>query len=274
MRYLRISVVILFVASLAFAGWANYQYYSGRNTDIPTLTNSVGTLEISVNDPKEAIFRGLSAKDATDGDLTGQIMVASISHFLEPGTVNVKYVVFDSHNNAASLSRRVHYTDYESPKFSIEKAPVYAVGNSFDLLDYIKVNDCLDGDISDRVRIISNMVNNYADGIYPVILETSNSCGDTAQLMIWVHYLNQQSNVTIQLHQYVVYQEEGTEFDPMQWVASVADANLNALDPEKIEIHGNLDMNKPGTYQLVYNYADGNLSGKSAITVIVTERQA
>ena len=274
MRLFRICTIILFIASLAFAGWENYWYYSNLNTDGPVLTNSAGTLELSVNDPAEAIFRGLSATDATDGDLTKDILVASVSHFLEPGTVKVKYVVFDSHNNAATLSRRVHYTDYESPKFILDKAPVYTVGTSFDLLDHVQVMDCLDGDISDRVRVIANMVNNYSEGTYPVILEVSNSCGDTSQLTLWVHYQRQASNVSIQLHQYVVYVEQGTEFDPYQYIASVADTSLNPLEHEDVQIRGILDMETPGTYQLVYSYENANMTGKSAITVIVTERQA
>ena len=91
-------------------------------------------------------------------------MVASVSHFLEPGTVNVKYVVFDSHNNSATLTRQVRYKDYKAPVFSLEKAPVYKVGKSFDLLDYVRVDDCIDGDISDHIRVISNMVNNDLAG--------------------------------------------------------------------------------------------------------------
>ena len=201
-------------------------------------------------------------------------MVASISHFLEPGLVKVKYVVFDSHNNAATLSRRVHYTDYQSPRFSMDKAPVYTVGTSFDLLEHVQVNDCLDGDISDRVRVLANMVNNYSEGTYPVVLEVSNSCGDTVQLTIWVHYQRQADNVSIKLHHYVVYQEQGTEFDPYQYIAGVADSNLKTLDPNDIQIRGNLDMETPGVYQLVYSYEKGNLTGKSAITIVVTERQA
>lgn len=274
MRYFRISAIILFIASLVFSGWVNLRYYSKLNTDRPVLINSVGTLEISVDDPAEAIFGGLTATDDTDGDLTEQILVASVSHFLEPGTVNVKYVVFDSHNNAATLSRRVHYTDYESPRFTLDKAPVYNVGSSFDLLEHIQVTDCLDGDISDRVRVITNMVNNYSEGTYPVVLEVSNSCGDTAQLTVWVHYQRKASNVSIKLHKYVVYLEQGSEFDPYQYIAGIADSNLQALDPTDIQLQGNLDMETPGTYQLVYSYENGNLAGKSAITVIVTERQA
>ena len=274
MRYLRICTVIIFVASLLFSGWVNYQYYSAQNTDYPILTNSIDVLEISVQDLPDALFQGLTATDETDGDLTAQIMVASISHFLEPGTANVKYVVFDSHNNAASLSRRVHFTDYQSPRFSLDKTPIYRVGSSFDLLDHLTVTDCIEGDISDRVRVISNMVHNYSEGIYPVLFEVSNSFGDTAQLSVLVHYTSKESNVSIKLHQYVVYLQQGDSFDPHQWIASVTDQNLATLDPGKIEIQGNLDVETPGTYQLVYSYTNGGLTGKTAITVIVTERQA
>ena len=273
MRYLRIITVIVFVFSLLFAGWANNRYYSNLNMDYPEITSSVELLEISVNDAPEAIYQGLSAADDTDGDLTAQIMVASISHFLEPGTVRVKYVVFDSHNNSATLTRKVHYTDYEAPVFSLEKAPVYTVGSSFDLLDHIRVEDCIDGDISDHIRVISNMVNNYSAGNYPVVLEVSNSCGDTAQITLWVTYENKESTAVVNLHRYIVYVEQGQSFEPKQWISAVTDRNATALDAENIEIQGNLDVNKPGCYQLVYSYNDGTLSGYAPLTVVVTERQ-
>lgn len=274
MRYLQIITVVILVVSLVFAGWANNRYYSNLNTECPEITNSVETLNISVQDPPEAIFQGLQARDAKDGDLTGQIMVASVSHFLEPGTVNVKYVVFNSHNNAATLTRRVHYTDYQPPQFSLEKAPVYTVGSSFDLLDFVRVEDCIDGDISDHIRVISNMVNNYSVGNFPVVLEVSNSCGDTAQITLWVSYQDKESTAVVKLHKNIVYVQQGDVFDPHQWLATVTDRNAVALDAENIEIQGNLDMNKPGCYQLVYSYNDGTLTGQCPLTVVVTERQA
>lgn len=273
MRYLRIFTVIAFVLSLLFAGWANYRYNRNLNTDYPEITSTVDLLEISVQDPPEAIYRDLHAQDATDGDLTAQIMVASTSHFLEPGTVRVKYVVFDSHNNSATLTRKVHYTDYAPPVFSLEKAPVYTTGSSFDIIDYIRVEDCIDGDISDHIRVISNMVNNFSVGNYPVVLEVSNSCGDTSQITLWVTYESKESTAVVKLHQYIVYVQQGQQFEPMQWLAAVTDRNATALDVEKIEVQGNLDTNKPGCYQLVYSYQDGTLSGYAPLTVVVTERQ-
>lgn len=271
MRALRIVTVIFFAVSLLFAGWANHRYYSQLNTDYPTIQNTVEELEISVKDAPEAIFAGLTASDVTDGDLTDRIMVASVSHFLEPATVRVKYVVFDSHNNSATLTRRVHYTDYTAPVFVLDKTPVYTVGSSFDLLKHIRVEDCLDGDISDRIRVVSNMVNNYSVGNYPVVLEVSNSCGDTAQITLWVTYLSKEPTAAVALRQYVVYLKQGEAFDPKEWVTAVTDRQGAQLDPDRIEVQGNLDVNTPGTYSLVYNYADGKCSGQSTLTVVVTE---
>ena len=273
MRYLRIAAVLLLIASILFAVWSNNRYYSSLNTDFPAIKNSAEVLNISVQDPPEAIFQGLTATDATDGDLTDQIMVSSVSHFLEPGTVSVKYVVFDSHNNSATLTRKVHYTDYTPPVFSLEKAPIYTVGSSFDLLDHVKVTDCIDGDISHKIRVISNMVNNYSVGQYPVVLEASNSCGDTAQITLWVSYQSKAPSAFIHLHQYIVYLTAGEEFDPHRWITSVTDRDANPLNTKKVEILGNLDVNTPGTYQLVYSYSDGKFTGQSALTIVVTERQ-
>ena len=273
MRYLRIITVLVFCLSLVFSWWSNNRYYESLNTDYPEITTEYETLQISAQDPPEAILKGLSAYDTTDGDLTEEILVASVSHFIEPHTVRVKYVVFDSHNNSATLTRKVQYTDYVPPVFALDKAPVYTVGRSFDLLDHIRVEDCVDGDISDHIRVLSNMVNNFSAGSYPVVLEVSNSCGDTAQITLWITYENKESTAEVKLHQYIVYMEQGQTFDPAQWLIAVTDRNANALDKEKVEIQGNLDVNKPGCYQLTYRYSEGGLSGQAPLTVVVTERQ-
>ena len=273
MRYLRTVTILVFVFSLLFAGWSNYRYYSQLNTDAPCIVSEVEELQIRMQDPPEAILSGLTATDATDGDLTDRIMVASESHFIEPGVIRVKYVVFDNHNNSATLTRRVRYTDYTPPVFALDKSPVYTVGNSFDLLKYVRVEDGLEGDISDRVRVVSNMVNNFSVGTYPVVLEVSNSYGDTAQIQLWVTYLDEQPTAVVALHQYIVYVEQGEEFQPRQWIASVTDRHNTPLHAESVEVQGNLDVNTPGAYTLVYNYNDGTRRGRSLMTVVVTAKE-
>lgn len=274
MRYLRLFSVLFLIISVLFALWANIHYLSTVNRDIPVFKNDIEFLEISVDNEPDALMSGLSAYDATDGDLTDRIMIASTSHFIDKGTVNVKYVVFDSHNNSATLTRKVKYTDYYSPRFELEKAPIYVKGSSFDLLDYVKVTDAIDGDISDRIRVISNAVSNYSSGIYPVIIEVSNSYGDTARAEIMVTYIENKNNVSINLSKYLVYIEKDEEFNPTEWIASVTTDDNKLLDFDDVTVQGNLDTKTPGFYQLFYNYSDGDKNGQSCITVVVTERSS
>ena len=274
MRYLRIFVILLFVVSLVFSGWANLRYRSSMNTDHPTITCEETLLEVSVKDSKQALLQGLSAYDATDGDLTDEIMIASVSHFLKPGLVNVKYVVFDKHHNSASLTREVRYTDYESPRFTLTSPAVYPRGSSFDLLKRLHVEDCIDGDISDRVRVITNNVNSFSAGEYPVALEVTNSCGDLTQLTLWVTVLDRENSVAITLKDYIVYLEQGKTFDPYSLIASVTDQTGAYLPKDQVQIQGNFDTSTPGSYRLAYSYADDRVSGQTAITVVVTGKEA
>lgn len=273
MRYLRMAVIGLFVLSIGFYAWASLHYMRNSNTDIPTITSDTELLHISVDDGPEALLQGLTAKDETDGDLTDQIMVASVSHFIEENTVNVKYVVFDSHNNAASLTRKVCYTDYQSPRFSLKTPAVFVRGGNFDLLNRLKVEDCIDGDISDRIRVLSNSVSVYAAGVYPVALEITNSCGDVSQLTVWVTVLEKENSAAIALDQYIVYVEQGGAFDPYDHILGVTDANNLSLLKEDVQVKGSLDLNTPGTYRMEYLYTDENVSGQTAMTVVVYSRE-
>lgn len=274
MRHLRLFAVVLFIGSLVFSIWSSHEYRKNQNRDIPTLSCDTQLLEISVKDGAEALMTGLSAHDETDGDLTEHILVASVSHFLEPGTVNVKYVVFDAHNNTATLTRQVRYTDYEPPRFSLSKPPVYLRGQNFDLLKYITATDSLDGDISSSIKLVSGTVSNYAAGEYPLVFEVSNSCGQRAQVEIWVSYQDKAAGtVQIALKDYIIYVAQGARFDPYDSILSITAGDGTALDKENITIEGNLDTGTPGCYQLAYTYADGTASGQTRLTVVVTAQE-
>ena len=273
MRHLRLFALVLFVGSLVFSFWTSHEYNKKQNKDIPTLTSDTELLEISVKDGPEALMTGLTAHDKTDGDITERIIVASMSHFLEPGTVNVKYVVFDAHNNAATLTRQVHYTDYTPPRFSLSKAPVYLRGQNFDLLRHISATDPLDGDISSGVRLVSGTVSNYATGEYPIVFEVSNSCGQRSQVEIWVCFTDKASSVRITLKDYIVYTDQGAPFDPYSHIQSVTGADGTDLDKQNITVEGNLDTGTPGCYQLTYTYADGTAQGQTRLTVVVTAQE-
>lgn len=271
MEFLRRFTIVLLVIATVFSVWASIRYNAGLNTDIPTLTSDTELLNVSVNDSEEALLKGLTAYDKTDGDITDRILVASISHFLEPGIVSVKYVVFDQHNNSATLTRRVCYTDYKLPRFTLHKNPVYTRGDSFDLLDYLTVTDDLDGDISHKVKVLYNDVSTSASGVYPVAVEVSNSCGGAAELTLQVTYLSTRPSVTVALRENLVYLEQNAQFDAAQWLVSVTDSEGEELNTGDVTVQGEVDTATPGTYQIVYSYDLEKLSGQAVLTVVVAE---
>lgn len=272
MRYFRICVMALFLLSLALCVFSVGTYQKNTNADLPTLTCQTPELTLSIQDPPEALLSGLTAWDKTDGDLTDQILVASTSHFIQPGTVKVKYVVFDRHSNSATVTRKVSYTDYESPRFSLSQAPIYLRGDNMDLLDHISVVDGLDGDISHKVKIVSSAVSNYTAGSYPVVLEVANSYGDTAQVELRVIYLDKHtSQVSIRLKNYITYVEEGSSFDPYGCILSVSDSSGAPLSKGPVTVDGNVNTAQPGCYQLTYSYDANGMQGQSCMTVVVLE---
>lgn len=48
-----------------------------------------------------------------------------MTRFIDKGLCNVTYVVFDSSNQSASLTRNVRFTDYRSSRFITAKPLVY-----------------------------------------------------------------------------------------------------------------------------------------------------
>ena len=116
MRYIRILVIILFIASLGIYGAARIKEQATEDPTRPGITSDREELEVSTSYEESDLLEGLTAEDEKDGDLTDQIMAGNFSQFIEPGVCNLTYVVFDSSNQAATLTRRVRFTDYEAPK--------------------------------------------------------------------------------------------------------------------------------------------------------------
>ena len=270
MRYLRIAVIGIFILSLGVGLWSNYQYKQGKDYTPPIIQCDSEYIELIVSDGDDAIMKGITAYDAVDGDLTDKIMVASTSHFFEQGTFKVRYVVFDSQNNSAMLTRTVHYMDYVAPQFSLSQPLVYTRGDDIHYLDYVTVYDVLDGDITDRIKVKSSYVSSYTADIYPVLLEVSNSYGDTVQVELNVVVQEANANtVDIVLEQYLVYIKQGEQFNANEYILSVKNSNGTILNKDNVNILGKVDTNEAGCYQLAYNYSDGSVQGWAYMTVVV-----
>lgn len=181
MRIVRIIMPVLF--GLMLTVWIISNVMTAKKSDriSPVIASETDLLELSVKDPEAKLMEGLTAQDNKDGDLTDEIMIGSRSKFVSYGVFEVTYLVFDSGNNVGRYKRKIHYTDYHSPVIR-KKAPlVFKQGSRLTILERLQADDCIEGDISDRIRIMSSDVNISKEGTYQVGVEVSNSFGDTVK---------------------------------------------------------------------------------------------
>lgn len=148
----KISIPLFLITGGIFAFYMS-QMSGFSEGKAPVFSMDSDLLEISVRDGEEVLLNGLRAADDRDGDLTGDIIVENVHGFVSDNERKADYVVFDSENHVSRISRRIHYTDYTSPRFSLD-APLAFQAGSISILDHMHAQDCLDGDITSTIKII------------------------------------------------------------------------------------------------------------------------
>ena len=273
MRAIRVIAVLLFLVSLSLTLLSGYSARVLEDHTPPVLTSSIEELSVSVTDPEEALLAGLSARDGTDGDLTREILVEHISGLTGANSVNVTYAVFDRAENVAKLTRKIIYTDYVSPRFSLTAPLVYPVGAKVMLSDRLTVTDCLQGDITSGIRLGTQGLSNTAAGTYQITVQATNDLGDTAILPLTVQVVPNGVQVPqVLLSQYIVYKKAGETLLPNQYITRVIDpaAEGQAIATKAVNMdRSKVDMDTPGVYEVYYRYTGKEATGVTILTVVV-----
>jgi hypothetical protein len=268
MKTIKQVLIILFFLLLVGRIATNYYFGSAERLVPPEIYFPAEMLEVSAADKESALLQGMTATDAQDGDITNRITVCSISNLIGNNTAKVTYVVFDSDNNMASCVRRIRYTDYRRPTFSISKPLVFSKTDSISILPRLEAHDVVDGDLSDRIRVSTQ--NNTSDKeIFMVAIQVTNSIGDTSILQVPV--LIQESNPMrpeIRLKKQLVYLENGSKFEASSYIEALKVPGQN-IPLSDVSISSDVNTEKPGTYYVYYSYASGNSVGTSILTVVV-----
>ncbi len=267
----KITLVLFSVMLVAFIGFSIIERFKTDNT-IPVISMETDVLEISVKDGEEVLLQGIKAFDEKDGDITDQVLVESMSNFIEPGVCTVTYAVADADRHVSKATRTVKYTDYTKPEFYMKRALVYAVDEALDIRSAVGAKDCIDGDISDKVTIIATDYVQNTAGVFTVSLQVSNSMGDTIYLDVTVHVEgNETMAPEIQLKKTLIYVKKGEQ--PV-FEDYIGDVTVNGVLMKNIEvlISTNYDPDRPGTYNVHYyvSTAEG-YEGHSILTVVVEE---
>lgn len=268
MRAIKVLLIIVLVIVSVLYGYTGIsQSLSGTDTP-PVLTADQDILEVSVKDGEAALYEGIAASDEQDGDLTDKVQISGISKLVGDNTVKVTYIVFDSSDNLATLTRRVRYTDYTVPRFTLSEPLVYYRNESIALLDRLNAHDVIDGDVTDMIRVSAPTITSEEE-TYMVTCQVTNSMGDTiSQLLPVIQYNTTMPRPQVLLKDYLIYLKTGASFSARSYLSGVRteDGSGSASD---VVIEGTVDTGTPGTYMVRYTYPDVNGDGTSILTVVV-----
>lgn len=270
MRKLQLfTAIILLAAVIVYVVFSLYDRIFEDNTP-PVIASESDVVECSVNGDETELMAGLTAYDSDDGDITGEIMVESISPLINKDTAKITYVVFDSSNNVGRYTRNVRYTDYELPKFGLSGPLIFAKGSDISVFEKLSAYDVIDKDVSDSIRVTTQNLDNTTEGEYSITVQVTNSMGDTATLPLTV-IINSASvrKQLIELDEYLVYIEKDSYFNVWNYVKYVYSAKGTVRAKTVIDVESNVDTSKAGVYEVRYSYSDGGYDYTTILTVVV-----
>lgn len=270
MKIVKTAMLMILALSVGVFGVSVIISLAGRDASAPVITSDTDVLEIPCDYTQDQLMAGLSASDAEDGDLTDQIVAGSFSRFVTPGVTSLTYVVFDSGNQPASLTREVHFTDYHGPRFTLSEPLVFREqeGSYTEAMERLGAKDQLDGDLDDWITQTDTDLNYSQAGRYTMSVEVNSSLGSSASADLPVHVVSAESQqVHIGLTQGIVYIPQGGSIDPKDYIDEVTDGSGNPVDASSVSADSGVDVNTPGCYEIHYTADSG--AGETWLTVIV-----
>ena len=273
-----LKTILCIATALSVLAFALAIYYTQFYKDVvpPEIRMDADVITVSAADGDEALLRGVTATDNRDGDITGAVLVDGVSQLTGPHAARVRYIVFDAAENAATASRTVVYSDYEAPRVFVLQPLTYNVGDTIALRGRVIARDCLEGNITDRIRISSQDLSNRAAGVYHLTIWVMNKLGDVSTVTVPVIVREDDPAApVVELKSYLTYLARGEEFDPKAYFQSYYDsADSRARNYyDHLEVSGEVDTDTPGTYEVVYSATNSDgLTGQAILTVVVEEK--
>lgn len=270
MKFLRIGVILLFVAVSAVFWWMYVDEVRNADTSIPVISIEQAMLEVSLNADDKELLQGVTAYDEKDKDITDRIIVESVSNFIDDGVCKVTYAVCDDDNHVAKKSRKIKYKDYISPRFSVSESTCYSIYEKINLANAIRATDCIDGDITNQIIITSENYTKSVAGVFSVNATVSNKKGDVSTIVLPLIIEDRSlSAPVIELKDYLVYVDAGSKIDFQSYILKATDVSENDLT-DRVRVESDINLEKEGTYTVHYYVTDDEgLKGHSVLSVVV-----
>ena len=274
---------VVLIGLLAIVGLASVVTRMLQDQVPPVISCDTDILTISVEDDEDALLAGVTAIDAVDGDVSDTLIIEQISQIRPDNSCSITYGAFDNSDNVAKYTRTIQYTDYVPPKFSLTGDLIYQTWNMSDALNCIHVRDCLDGDITNKLKLYS-YEGNSSSPYHTLNVYVTNSSGETVNQSFMVELLSLTADEyakspKLALSEYLIYQKVGDdEPDWKEYLESLQVIIPDSREWEEVDsfqdvrVTSSVDFSTPGMYEVTYNYTDeAERTGKTRLFVIVEE---
>lgn len=225
----------------------------------------------------------VSAYDKEDGWISDKIIVEyNYVNIYKAGKYDVGYSVTDSSGMKASCVITITVKDTANTDKKVEdnsEPTIYAnnisipLNSKFNPLEWVVAIDKEDGDITNRVMVISNEVDTSKEGNYHVTYEVIDKSGSKANKVIMV-YVKKEEEIKRGNKPPVIYAEDiilekGSYYDPLDKVTALDDEDGN-LSHKIVVKSNNVNVSKSGKYKVTLEVTDsmGEVATKT-INVIV-----
>lgn len=135
---------------------------------------------VSVRDDRARWSEGITAGVGDDASLTDRVRLTHIGKMDAEGRLSVIYTVTDGNRTTASLARKIRFSDYSAPSFTLLKEAELERGSTLTLSELVLVTDPLEGDITHKVQIIDSDVKMNEAGHYEMLITVETVYGVSA----------------------------------------------------------------------------------------------
>ena len=153
MKYIKYIIIVIFLAATItyVINWAYTKSHTNESAPVISVDNAGQVKKVSVKD-KDALLKGVVAKDSKDGDITSRLIVESISKFVDKKNhiCNITYAVANSRGVVTKATRKIQFTDYKKPRFVLSQSLCFDTGTDVDVKSVIGATDVFDGDIRSK----------------------------------------------------------------------------------------------------------------------------
>lgn len=231
-------------------------YYATNNPPV-IIASDIELIEGSSFD----ITSGVRATDLEDGDITSKIKVISNNvNTKVAGTYQVTYGVTDKDNQTTTKTINVVIKANSIPVITANDIEI-TIGKEFNALSGVFAQDQEDGDITGRIKVISNNVNTKVIGEYKVIYEVVDRNGAKST--------KERKVLVVKDREPVIYAEDKTiplnsNFNELSGVSAQDQEDGDITGSIKV-ISNNVNTKVIGDYQVTYQVIDsyGNKTTKT-----------